>query len=35
MLSVEGRRLGANLVFLPNANHGSAVALQLKLKIWN
>ena len=34
MLSVEGTRFGANFVFIPNVKHGSAVAVQLKLRVW-
>lgn len=34
MLSVEGRRLGANFILIPNVKHGGAIAMQLKLKVW-
>lgn len=34
MISVEGKRLGANFILIPNLKHGGAVAMQLKLKVW-
>ena len=34
MLSVEGKRLGANFILIPNVKHGGALAMQLKLKVW-
>lgn len=34
VLAVEGNRFGVNFVFIPNVKHGSALALQLKLRVW-
>jgi hypothetical protein len=34
MVSVEGKKFGANFILLPNVKHGGAVAVQLKLKVW-
>lgn len=33
-VSIEGEKLGANFVLVPNIHNGAAVALQLKLKLW-
>jgi hypothetical protein len=33
-LSVEYRALGVNLVFVPHHEHSSALALQLRLRVW-
>jgi hypothetical protein len=33
-LSAEYRIFGANLIFLPGSRNGSALALQLKLRLW-
>ncbi len=33
-VSVEYRALGANLVFVPHREHSSALALQLRLRVW-
>jgi hypothetical protein len=32
--SVEYRALGANLIFVPHTEHSSALALQLRLRVW-
>lgn len=34
VLAIEGKRFGVNLILVPNFNHGSAIAAQLKLKVW-
>jgi hypothetical protein len=34
MVAIEGKRFGANLIFVPNVKHGSALAVQLKLNVW-
>ena len=34
VLSVEGKRFGANFIFIPNIKHGAALAMQLKVKAW-
>ncbi len=34
VVMVEGKRIGANFVLLPNFKHGGAVAMQLKIKTW-
>jgi hypothetical protein len=34
MLSVEGKKIGANFIVIPNFKHGGAIALQLKMKVW-
>jgi hypothetical protein len=34
VLSVEGKRVGANFILIPNIKHGGALAMQLKLKVW-
>jgi hypothetical protein len=34
MLAIEGEKLGANLIIVPNVKHGGAVAVQLKLRVW-
>lgn len=34
-LNVEGKRVGASLLLLPNFKQGPAIALELKLKVWN
>ena len=33
-VSAEYRALGANLIFLPHPEHSSAIALQLRLRVW-
>ena len=33
MLAIEGERFDANLIFAPNVKHGSAVAVQFKLRL--
>jgi hypothetical protein len=33
-LAVEHGPLGANLIFIPNSSNGSALGLQLKLRVW-
>ena len=33
-LSIEGSKLGANFVLVPNVKHGGALAVQFKLKVW-
>jgi hypothetical protein len=32
--SVEYGALGASLIFLPHPEHSSAIALQLRLRVW-
>jgi hypothetical protein len=34
-LNVEGKRVGASLLLLPNFKQGPALAFELKLKVWN
>ena len=34
VLAVEGKRVGANFILIPNIKHGGAIAMQLKLKAW-
>lgn len=34
VLAIEGKRLGANFMLIPNFKHGGAFAMQLKLKVW-
>ena len=34
IVAVEGKRLGANFMLIPNFKHGGAFAMQLKLKVW-
>ncbi len=34
VVMVEGKKIGANFILLPNFNHGAALAMQLKLKAW-
>ena len=34
-LNVEGRRVGASVLLLPNFKQGPALAFELKLKVWN
>jgi hypothetical protein len=34
VLAIEGKRVGVNLILVPNFNHGAALAAQLKLKVW-
>ena len=34
IVAIEGERFGANLIFVPNVKHGSAVAVQFKLRVW-
>jgi hypothetical protein len=33
-LSAEYRRLGVNLLLAPNPRNGTALALQLRLRVW-
>ncbi|MGE5640395.1 MAG: hypothetical protein ACM30H_09880 [Clostridia bacterium] len=33
-VAVEGKKVGANFLLIPNVKHGGAVAMQLKLKVW-
>ena len=33
-VAVEGKKIGANFLLIPNVKHGGAVAMQLKLKVW-
>jgi hypothetical protein len=33
-LSAEYKRIGANLIYVPGSNNGSALSLQLKLRVW-
>jgi hypothetical protein len=33
-LSAEYRRIGAHLIFIPHPEHASAIALQLRLRVW-
>jgi hypothetical protein len=34
VLAIEGKRIGVNLILVPNFNRGAALAAQLKLKVW-
>jgi hypothetical protein len=34
-LNVEGKRIGASVLLLPNFKQGPAIAFELKLKVWN
>jgi hypothetical protein len=34
VLAIEGKRVGVNLILVPNFNRGAALAAQLKLKVW-
>jgi hypothetical protein len=34
VLAIEGKRVGVNLILIPNLSQGMALAAQLKLKIW-
>jgi hypothetical protein len=34
MVAIEGRRVGVNLILLPNFKHGAALGAQLKLRVW-
>jgi hypothetical protein len=34
LLAIEGKRVGVNLILVPNFSRGAALAAQLKLKVW-
>jgi hypothetical protein len=34
VLAIEGKRVGVNLILVPNLSQGVAIAAQLKLRIW-
>jgi hypothetical protein len=34
VLAIEGKRVGVNLILVPNFSRGAALAAQLKLKLW-
>jgi hypothetical protein len=34
VLAIEGKRVGVNLILVPNFSRGAALAAQLKLKVW-
>jgi hypothetical protein len=34
LLAIEGKRVGVNLILVPNFSQGVAIAAQLKLKVW-